>query len=319
MAAFQNAGVAMLLILSLAVLGYFARKKGWMNDKFDSMLSNLIMYIAMPALILDSVLSNQNLPSPDTILMLLGFSTALHVGTWILAFVALHTIFRNAPHRARGVYAFVVSLGNTLFIGFPVVSAIYGPEAVLYAAIYNIPYNVFLFSTGHLFIASTGEDGLGKPGWKNQLTVIAKNLVSPAMISCIVAVILVLLRITDNGFFGQLCGLLGQMVAPCALLVIGSSLGKMPIVSMLKDKWAYMATFLRLLVVPMVFFLIASQFIEDPLVLGTLTILSGTPAATVGTMMCLAYGGDIKAMTTSTFLTTFFSLITIPLIVILVA
>lgn len=315
MAAFQSAGIAMLLILSLAVLGYLARKKGWMDDAFDARLSKLLLYLAMPALMLDSVLGNQNLPAPDTVVTLLVVSAIMNAGTWLLAFIAQYTIFRGAPAQARGVYAFVVSLGNTLFIGLPIVSSIYGDNAVLYTAIYNIPYNVFLFSTGHLFIASSGESGLVKTDWKTQTRIIVKNLLSPAMISCLVAVVLVLLRVTDQGFVGKLCELLGQIVAPCALLIVGSSLGKMPIASLIKDKYAYVATFFRLLVIPVAFFLIAHPFIDDPVMLGTLTILAGTPAATIGTMMCVAYGGDLKAMTTSTFLTTFCSLITVPLLV----
>ena len=130
---------------------------------------------------------------------------------------------------------------------------------------------------------------------------------------------LALLGVTDSGFVGQACGLLGQMTVPAAMLVIGSTLAKMPLKDMISDGWAYVTTALRLVGVPLLVFVVGGIFIKDPYILAITALLSGMPAASSGTMMCLAYGGDVQAMARGTFLTTVLSLVTLPIIALIVA
>lgn len=63
---------------------------------------------------------------------------------------------------------------------------------------------------------------------KEQVKAIGKQLVSPCLISCFIAMFLALFGVTDSGYIGQTCNLLGQMTVPAAMLVIGSTLAKQP-------------------------------------------------------------------------------------------
>lgn len=65
----------------------------------------------------------------------------------------------GAEKEARGVYSFIVAYGNVGLIGFPVLSAVLGGDAVLYAAIANIPWNLFVFSVGMVLISGMPEEG----------------------------------------------------------------------------------------------------------------------------------------------------------------
>ena len=53
---------------------------------------------------------------------------------------------------------------------------------------------------------------------------------------------------------------------------------------------------------------------SDPLILGVAVVIAGMPVASNCTMLCLQYGGDQKLASQGTFLTTLFSLVTIPLL-----
>ena len=320
MEVFTHAGLQMLILFTLVILGAMARKRHLMNDDFDALLSRLVMTVTLPGMILDSVLGNDNLPDAQTILMLLVYSTIAYLFMCALAFVIVKVCYRGQSEAARGAHAFVMVFGNTGFIGFAVISAIMGPDSVLYAAIYNIPYNVFMFSIGMLFIATTGDpDSPGaRADVKVQLRRIGKQLLSPCLISCFLAIVLALLRITDDGYVGQTCNLLGQMTAPAAMLVIGSTLAKMPLRDMLTDGWSYVSTAMRLAVMPLLLFVLGGLFISDSYTLAIIAIESAMPVASSGIMMCLAYGGDTRAMSRGTFLTTVLSLVTLPLIAVLV-
>lgn len=315
----QHAGLQMLILFTIVLLGAIARKIHLMNDDFDTLLSKLVMTVTLPGMILDSVLSNTNLPDSHTIMMMLVYSTVLYVLVCLFAWIFVRLVYRGVPRSAQGAHAYLISFGNTGFIGFAVLGAIMGNDAVLYGAVYNIPYNVFLFSVGMLFIASTGSDGAAaKKPVKEQVKAIAKQLVSPCLISCFVAMFLALFGVTDSGYVGQTCNLLGQMTVPAAMLVIGSTLAKQPLKQMVNDGWSYLTSFMRLAGVPLLIFFVGGIFIHDPYILAVIVIESAMPAASSGIMMCLAYGGDTMTMSRGTFITTIFSLVTLPLLALLV-
>lgn len=319
MEVFAHAGTQMLILFTVVLLGAIARKLHLMNDDFDTLLSKLVMSVTLPGMILNSVLSNTNLPDSDSIVMILVYSTVLYVFVCLFAWIFVKVFYRGVSKPAQGAHAYLISFGNTGFIGFAVLGAIMGNDAVLYGAIYNIPYNVFLFSVGMLFIASTGTEGAAaKKPMKEQLKAIGKQLLSPCLISCFAAVVLALLGITDSGYVGQTCSLLGQMTVPAAMLVIGSTLAKQPIKQMLNDGWSYLTSLMRLVAVPLLIFFVGGLFIHDPYILAVIVIESAMPAASSGIMMCLAYGGDTFTMSRGTFITTILSIATLPLLAVLV-
>lgn len=159
-----HAGFQMLVLFTIVLLGAVARKRDLMNDTFDSTLSRLVMTVALPGMILDSVLGNQNLPSSETILVMMACSTAVYVIVCPVAFLIVRFLYRGVSKSARGAHAFLIAFGNTGFIGFAVLDAVFGADAVLYGAIYNIPYNLFLYSVGLLFIMSSDDAGGRGPG-----------------------------------------------------------------------------------------------------------------------------------------------------------
>lgn len=316
MEVFTHAGLQMLILFTLVALGFVARKRHMMNYDFDSQVTSVVMNIALPGMIIDSVLSNQNLPDTSTILMLLLYSFLIYVGICIFALIITRVLYWRVPKATKGAFEFLICFGNVGFIGFPVLSAIVGPDAVLYAAILNIPYNLFMFSVGVLFIKNAGQSDApaAEHSLKTQVKLILKQMVNPCMISCIVAVILAILRVTDDGYFGQTFGLIGQFTVPAAMLLTGSQLAKMPLKEMFNDPWSWVTTALRLFVVPLLVFFIAGMFVHDSYMLSILALQAAMPAASLGIMMSIAYGGDTMAMSRGTFLTTVCALISLPVV-----
>ena len=61
--------------------------------------------------------------------------------------------------------------GNTGFIGYPVLSAIFGPQTVVYAVVYNIVFNLLSFTFGAWLIASDNEYGVKvRMSWRDFVT-----------------------------------------------------------------------------------------------------------------------------------------------------
>lgn len=324
----------MAILAVIVVCGFIARKKRLMNDAFDTMLSQLVMSVTLPALILDSVLSSTQLPSAHDIGLTLGYAALYFLLIGSVSFLITRVVYRGVPSVTRGAHEFMMIYGNTGFLGYAVLAAVLDPSAVLYAAIFNIVFNITVFSYGVMLVSGDKPDARqagrrdrsGEPAepaskkhsWQDHVRALGRTLTKPALIASYIAVVLALCGITDSGPIGQTCDLLGGMTVPAAMLVIGSSIAKMPIKEMLFDKWSYLTAAIRLIVAPLLVFGVFRLFTHDAFILAIMVMLAAMPVASNGTMLCLAYRGDTRAVARGTFLTTIFSMVTLPLIALLV-
>lgn len=297
----------MITLFAVIAVGYAAKKARFMTSDFDEMLSKLILNIAIPGLIIGSVLDAESLPPLQNILIAFGISCASYFVVIAIAFVitfALHIHKGN-----RGVFRFMLCFGNVGFIGFPVLSAIFGDGALIYGAIFNLPFNVLVFTVGIWFLSQDNDDEVVKKAktWRMFLT--------PAIISCAIAIVLALLGIHNVPVAGKAFSTLGSLTTPGALLIIGSSLAGMPAKSLIGGPKLWTAALFRLILIPLCIWGIFHFFVTDPLMLGTIVVISGMPVATNGTMLCYEYGGNSHTMAQGTFMSTVLSLISIPLLV----
>ena len=120
----------------------------------------------------------------------------------------------------RGVYLFELMCGNVTYIGIPVCAAVLGPSAAFYASLLNIPYNLICFSLGVWLLA-------GKLPWK--------KILNPAFLAALAAAVLYMLRVRVPALLLDGCAFVGQATSPCAMLIIGSVLGGVPLRSLLGE------------------------------------------------------------------------------------
>lgn len=114
----MNAIVTQMIILFLLVIvGYYLSKKKMMDADFDRKLSDLVINVTCPCLILASVMGD-TLPDKNLILPLLIVGFATYVILIGLAFL----LPRYMPIKPdeRGIYSFMLAFGNVGFIGYPI-------------------------------------------------------------------------------------------------------------------------------------------------------------------------------------------------------
>lgn len=301
----------MVVLLIVVIAGYALHKLKLLNEKFDSNLSRLVLDVALPCQIVGSVVTATDLPDVATIWFMFGMSFLAN--GIVLVIAAVVPILLRAPKKARGVYSFIIAFGNVGFIGFPVLTAVFGPEAVVYGSILNIPFNLLVFTVGVLFL-SDGSMPLGE-----RLKTGAQNLKSPILVACILVLVLAPLNIGGAGVVGDALVLVGDMTTPTALLIIGSSVARIPVLTMVNNWRAWLAVLCRLLVAPVVVLAIMRLFVSDPFLLGTIVVTAGMPVATNGTLLCLRYSADFQTMLQGTSISTVLSIATIPVVVFLLS
>ena len=299
----QNLEVMVVLFI-IVILGYVACKLGYMGDKFDKMLSSIVVDITCPLLVLSSVMGDE-LPDRTLILPLLGVGFLTYILLLIFGFWVPRLITKN--HDDQGMIGFALMFANVGFIGYPIVSSIFGPHAVFYAALLNMPNTFFIFTAGVMLIK--GEYSLKQFN--------PKVLVSPAMLGAFLAAILVALGIHTPDIIARPVTMVGNITVPAALMIIGSSMAKLPIREIIGSTKVYITALLRLTIVPLsIYFLFKVCGVSDQ-VNNINTVVIAMPVASFGTMFCLKYGRNPSLITETTFITTLGSIITIPLITLL--
>lgn len=103
------------------------------------------------------------------------------------------------------------------------------------------------------------------------------------------------------------------------MIVIGSTLAGVRFSTVFTDRELYLFSFLKLLVLPVITFLVLRFFIRDRILLEISTILSGCPIAGNVSMLCMEYNRDVTLVSRGICISTLLSLISIPIVAALVA
>lgn len=307
---FIDTALQMLVLAIPMAIGFLANRLALMGGEFDGKLSRLVLNVTLPCMILVSV-DGRELPAPAELAALLGLST---VGYLIAIAIALAApCLLRAPAASRGALGFIIAFGNVGFIGFPVLSAILGPGAVLYAAIANIPWFILSSSLGVLMISGIPEGDV-----RSVLRACARRAATPMLFASAVVLAFALCGVNELGVLGEGLTTCGAFTTPAALLISGSALAKYSVREMVTSPRAYAAATLRLLGVPLALWVVLAPFAPSSFILAIIVLGQAMPAATNGILYCLMYEVDPKPMTQGMFLSVIGSIGTIPLLVLLV-
>ncbi len=289
---------AQMLILFLTIgVGYTAAKCKLLGPDFNRQLSNLVIYFTSPALVLYSVIGTERVLSNQQVLLLTGISLLSYALLIVIAQV-LPKLLR-VPREQVGIYRFMTIFSNVGFMGFPVVQAIFGADAVFYAAIFQIPFNILSFTYGLYLIAGKGKF---RP----------LQLCNPTIIATLLAYVLYLVGFQAPAVLVDLCDFIGQVTSPAAMIILGAALAAVPLRSVFTDLRCYLLSIIKLLVIPVALYLLLRPFVHNELILGITVVIMAMPVATNTTMLCAQYGGDSVTAAKGVFLSTLLSVATIP-------
>ena len=206
----------MVILFIIVVLGYTLCKLGYMGDRFDQKLSSIVIDLTCPALILSSVMGNE-LPDRTLILPLLGVGFLTYILLLIYGFWMPRLVSKNRDEQ--GMIGFALMFANVGFIGYPIVSSIFGPKSIFYAALLNMPNTFFIFTAGVMLVK--GEYSIKSLN--------PKVLFSPAMIAAFIAALIVAFGIHTPDIIARPVTMVGNITVPAALMIIGSSMARLPL------------------------------------------------------------------------------------------
>lgn len=300
----SNVFVQIFVLFILMLIGYIARKKDLLDEHTTSKLSSLTMSIFLPAMIIDSMQIEYNPEMVDKIIKLLIISIVMYVFSFLIAY-CLKFIFKSS--KDIGIYQYVIMFSNVGFMGYPVIEAILGKEAVFYTAIFNLPFNLLVMTFGAYFLSKD----------KGDYSFSLKKFINPVIVSIFIGLIAFLFSIKLPLFINKSLAMLGGITTPISMLVIGSTLCTSSASECFFNKKLYFVSFVRLILLPIAIYLLFKGRIHDSLLLSIPIVISSMPAAANTVIMANTCDTNVTLASQAVFFTTLFSIITIPLISVL--
>ncbi len=326
------------ILFLMMVPGIILKKTKLVSADFGKGISNLILYIAQPVLVFYSYInySGTFLDIWQNILCVFLLSVLAHM---LFCVVAI-PVFRKAPPERAKMLKLTTIFSNAAFMGIPLIEILLGSEYAIYASIYNITFNLFLWTLGvHLCThnAGTDFDGDGDVDLADALKsashhakaagAVKKVLLHPVTLASVLGLVALVSGLNISVFekcnltiISDSLAMIKNLVAPLSMVVIGLRLPDIQIKGMFGDIYMYIFLALRHLVLPAAFLYLMKLFVliglpvSDGVALTTL-ILASTPSATSATMFAEKYNCDAPYTSRLVIISTVLSILTMPILV----
>ncbi len=294
----------LLLLFAVIFVGFLTKKFKVINKVGQENISNLIIYITLPALIVTSMQYEFNLERLRLIKNTFLIALIIYLTMILTSYIGIR-FFKLKEETDKNIYQFMIIFANTAFMGYPVIEVVFGSQGIFLAAIYNLVLNIMLWTIG-IFIIDTKNKGFNFD---------YKKLFNPGIVSVLLGLILFVLPIELPLLAGEILNLLGGLTTPLALLVIGSSLAEVNVVSVFTNFKLWVIVFLRQILFPLLVLFILIQLEIDYLVIGVNVILTGMPIAAITAIFAQKYKENFILASEGVFLSTLLSFLTIPLLI----
>lgn len=290
----------MIAILCFMLIGYGMKKKNIFDDKGISGLSWFIVNVANPALILSASITMEE----EADLMLLGKLFLAACAMYIVMILVSYPIIACFRFKAsdRGVFRVMLVFSNIGFMGVPLIQALYGSDALLYASVFGIPFNILMYTYGVLSMQS----GSGKmdPG----------KLLNTGNLACVLTMLIAISGWQAPSVVRTIVTNLSNTTVSISMIVIGATLTDIALKSLFTNTKMLLFSFVKLLVLPVCVLFVVKQCTDSEMLRSVFLIMTATPVAAVSTMLAQQYGCDTQLASRGVALTTILSVVTIPIV-----
>jgi predicted permease len=208
-----------LPVFAVIITGWIVGYTGYLSRTLSDALIRFAYTIAMPALLIVTIAQE-----PGHSLVNWRFLAAFGGGS-LLCFALVFGIMSIHASRSlasRTMHGMVASMTNTGFVALPVLRSIYGPRAVLPAAIATVFVAVVMFPTTVILLELDQRDASGS---RTAPMATVRNIVlNPMVISTLIGMLVSMLDLHMPGPVVSYLGILADGLTPCALFAIGLGL-----------------------------------------------------------------------------------------------
>jgi malonate transporter len=293
-----------LPVFAVILTGWIVGYTGYLSRALSDALIHFAYNIAMPALLIVTIAQQ-----PDHSLINWRFIVAFGGGS-LLCFILVFGIMSFRVSRSlasRTMYGMAASMTNTGFVALPVLQAIYGPRAVLPAAIATVFVAVVMFPAAVIMLEIGQRDAHSS---RTAPMVTVKHVVlNPMVISTLIGMLWSVLGLRMPGPITAYLGILADALTPCALFAIGLGLS---IEGLRANIWqAALLSAVKLVIMPLVVYGLSMSLGLDPLYTIAAVICAAVPTAKTVYILAGEYHREEMMVASTVSMTTLVSVISL--------
>ncbi|WP_018752057.1 AEC family transporter [Paenibacillus sanguinis] len=293
-----------ITLFFIMLIGYAVIKYHIVADTFRKDLSNFLFYVSIPCTMIHSMNQEFSQAKLHDVFMMLGMSVAFLTFGFVLRWVGLKLLGEKDIKR-KTVYEFTFIITNYGFMGWPVSYALFGDDGMFYSAIFAIPINIVFYVLGGFIFSKINGDKRGVT-WRILLT--------PPNIATFLGILLFLFSVKVPPIFRGTIDLMSATTTPLAMAVAGMMLASFSLRAVFANRKAFVFASLRLLALPLLFFILLKALGFSGLVLAIPVIIAAMPTPPNLTVLTEQYQADSYLAAQLIFITTLLSVLTLPVI-----
>ena len=295
---------SVISLFLIMLVGVYGSKRNIITPEVNKALINILIEIALPFMILASFIFTYDETIKFNVLKTFIYSPIAYI---IIAVISAFLLIPIKKDKRR-ILHFSNIFTNTGYIGFPILNAMYGAEAVIYGSVFNMFFVIFLWTYGiFLFTGSIEKDNLKKE--------LLKILFNPSILAVALGMIIMIFDIVIPELLLNTIRSVGNITGPLSMIIVGATLAKVEFKKSLKDPSIYYGMATRLIIIPLVIYLISILIGDRGIVSNAVIVMSAMPAASMTSILAENYELEAEYAATMVLMTTVFALLTIPFLV----
>ena len=295
----------LISMMIMALVGYVLVKLNVLKQEDSRVISVLLIWVLQPCLILRAF---QIELTPDRTQ---GFLFATIASTLSMLLCIAFAKLMERPLGLDEVDRPSLTYANVGNLILPLISMSLGDEMVFYGSAFQIPFNLLIWT--HCYSLLTGGKHLK----------LKKMLTNPPLIALCAGLLLLAAQIRIPAVIDDAAKGFHDMVAASSMMLVGIIIAGKDLKSVFTYKRAYLISFLRLIVLPVLCMLLlyASGYVQRnpdmrPVAL-IVVIGASAPTATTIVQMCVLGGKDAMKASIYNVMSTILCVVTIPLMILL--
>lgn len=300
----------MIMIFILIGIGMLLYKKDMLSEATSKQISGIIVNVTNPALLICSAFRD----GPKMSLRELGTALVvfLVVYTILIAVGFLIPYILRVPNKYRYCYQMLTVFGNVGFIGIPLASAVLGAESLIFVSIYNLIFNILIYTFGISVLQRAAErqtDTTDRNKTKHW-----KKLINAGTVSAVATIVFYLGDFHVPVIASSTLTYMGQATTLLSMLVLGASVAQMALKDIFSHPKLYGFVLLRQILVPIGCIMLFRPIIGNTLTLNTMALMLAVPAANMPLMLSKQLHVETDTIAQGIILSTILSLVTIPIV-----
>ncbi len=291
-------GNQVLILFILIAVGFVCRKRNIFSDSAVAGLTNFVLYIVTPCVIINSYLREYN---PEMLSGLLITVIAAFISFAVNILIA-HFTLHDKDEKSEKVIRFASVFSNCGYMSIPLQNAVLGSDGVFFGATYIAVFNIVLWTYGVLLMS----------GDKNNISV-KKFLINPGIIGTALGLIVFFSPVKLPYVIAEPVSYLAALNTPVPMMIIGYYLAGSSF--RIKGASVYLSMFLKLIVFPLLMLLGLYLAGIRGVVLASSVTSVAAPVAAATTMFSEKFGGNTPLSASMVSVSTLLSIITMPVII----